>query len=520
MVRKSSRGRLPNLPRDIGQSRRWKHRKAARPSVDGATGAPSAKKKKGRAASVQPGEVLKGFEVKLYPDQDQLRYLAKAQRELLGMWNTLVITWQTHADYCVRYAEDNGLIGPVPPRPTSDRNTNVPSEILEWGEYARLCGQRRRDAIEHCKSVPGLSRRDWANRAADYHRVRLTDKAREQTQIDYRVLRASVPGITTAHMAQAVVETYKSSIRKGRGAPKLKKRALDMPLLLRSGKDLLKLGEYGTRITASGKTRLTGQRRCWVKFGPLTIKGRFHREPPGPFLEGISIRLAQDGWYASAKVRAKPQPLPEPTRAIIAINPGLECLYADSEGRVLENPRGNAYSLRVRELSDWIDQAPTHWDEVYRRNQQGRYQERFARRVEDLIYSDVLPKLADYETILISKTGKRAAQGVQTRVSVNDEGGYVSAMSLLTQLAIQRYGEYDPIENPTGRVRVRESAGMSRKCSACGAEHATRYQRDNRRRRDQQTDCINSTCNRRHIHVDVNHALNMRAEYQLERAAA
>lgn len=503
-----------------GRDERGRPRKFKREVEPPSRPATATPKKKSRVKSIQEGETLKGYRVKLYPNQDQLRYLGAAQQELLAMWNVIVITWQTHADYCVRYAEDHGLIGPVPPRPTSERTTNVPAEILEWEEYARLCGQRRRDALEHCKSVPGLSRRDWANRAADYHEIKLTAKAREQTQLDYRVLRAAVPGITTAHMAQAVVETYKSSIRKGRRAPKLKKRALDMPLLLRSGKALLKLGDYGIRATASGKTRLTGQRRCWVKFGPLTIKGRFHREPPGPFLEGVSIRLASDGWYASAKVRTKPQKLPKPTRKVIAINPGLECLYADSEEAVIDNPRGNAYSIRVRELSDWIDEAETHWDQVYRRNQLGRYQERFARRVEDLIYSKILPRLADFETIVISKTGKRVAQGAQTRLSVNDEGGYVSAMGLLQQLAIQRYGEYDPKENPMGRVRVREAFGLSQKCSACGSEHPTRYQRSNQRRRDQQTDCVNPHCKRRHIHVDVNHAISLRAEFERERVAA
>jgi hypothetical protein len=61
---------------------------------------------------------------------------------------------------------------------------------------------------------------------------------------------------------------------------------------------------------------------------------------------------------------------------------------------------------------------------------------------------------------------------------------------------------------------------MSRKCSACGAEHTTRYQRDNRRQRDQHTDCQNPSCRRRHIHVDVNNALNVRDEYLSELRAA
>jgi hypothetical protein len=477
-------------------------------------------KRKSKTTSVQPGEVLKGFRVKLRPTQEDLRYLSTAQVELMTMWNILVITWKTHVDYCVRHCEDLGLIGPVPPRPTSDQDTNVPEEIAEWEEYAALCRERRRSAREQCKTVEGLTRRDWANRALDYHQLDLTEKAREQTQIDYRVLRSAVKGVTTAHMAQAVIETYKASLQKGRPPPKLKRRPLEMPLLLRSGKDLLTLSaNHSTRTTASGKKRLTGSHHCIVKFGPLKIGGRFNRPPSGPFLQGISIGLEKDGWYASAKVRTLPEDLPKPTKEIIAINPGLECLYADNEGYVIENPRGNAYSLRMREMSDWIDDAETQWDEAHRRNHQARYAERFARHTEDLIYSRILPKLADYETILIGKAGKTAAQGRQNRISKNDEGGYVSAMSLMQQLIIQRYGLYDPDENPTGRVRVLESMGISRRCSRCGTEHATRYQRNNLRRYDQQTDCQEPSC-RLKIHVDVGAARNLLSNYRDLQAAA
>ncbi len=270
---------------------------------------------------------------------------------------------------------------------------------------------------------------------------------------------------------------------------------------------------------ASGKTRLTGSHICRVKFGPLDIKGRYHRPPPGPFIEGVSIKLARDGWHASAKVRVVPDPLPAATKEIIAINPGLECLYADNEGHVIENPRGNAYSLHVREMSDWIEEAEDPWDQIYRRNQLGRYQERFARHTEDLIYSQVLPRLAPYATILLSASGKRAAQGVQTRISRNAEGGYVSAMSLMEQLIVQRYGLYDPDDNPTGRVRVLESVNISRRCSHCGEEHATRYQRSNLRAKDQITDCQNPACRCR-VHVDVNAARNLLSNYANQQRAA
>jgi hypothetical protein len=76
------------------------------------------------------------------------------------------------------------------------------------------------------------------NLAADFRCVRLTDKGRHQMQMD---LRSAVSSLTTAHMAQAVVETYKSSIRKGRRAPRHKKRALDIPPYPPQWEDLLTL---------------------------------------------------------------------------------------------------------------------------------------------------------------------------------------------------------------------------------------------------------------------------------------
>lgn len=451
-----------------------------------------------RSTTLQPGEQLRGYRVRLYPTQEQLLYLGSCQVELMRAWNVLVISRETHVEHCVRHAEDTELIGPRPPRPTHDRQTNVPEEIADWAEYERLCGLRRYEAIRLTRDVAGLTWADW--------------------RVEYATLRELFGGresIASAQMYLSLVDTF----RKTKG-PRIKRRPLEMPLLNRTGGHAIRLeGEHGTRTTASGKTRLTGSHRCIVAFGPLRIKGRFHRPPPGPFIEGVSIKLAQDGWYASAKVRVVPEALPQATKEVIAINPGLECLYADNEGHVIDNPRGNAYSLHVREFSDWVEQADTQWDEIYRRNQQGRYQERYARQTEDLIYSQILPRLADYQTILISEGGKTAAQGVQNRISKNDEGGYVSAMSLMTQLIIQRYGEYDPDDNPTGRVRVLQSVGISRRCSRCGTEHATRYNRSNLRSRDQTTDCQEPSCRLR-IHVDVNAARNVLANYlDLQRAA-
>lgn len=433
-----------------------------------------------RSTTLQPGEELRGFRVKLYPTQDELRYLGAAQAELMAAWNVLVTSRETHVEHCVRHAEDTGLVGPAPPRPASDRASDEPAARAEWTEYERACALRRYEAVRLTRDVPGLEWNAW--------------------RVDYKTLRELFGGrqsVASAQMFLALVDTF----RKTKGA-RLKRRPLEMPLLNRTG---------GHAIV------LVTERRCVVAFGPLRIKARYHRPPPGPFIEGVSIRLEKDGWYAAARCRVVPAPLPEPTREIIAINAGLECLYADNFGHTIDNPRGNAFSLRVAELSAWVDAADDPWQEAFRRNQLARYQERFARRTKDLIYSQVLPRLAPYATILIGQTGQEAAQGVQTRISRNAEGGYVSAMSILREAILLRYGDAD--ESPTGRARVVPSMGISRRCSRCGTEHPTRYNRDNSRRHDQMTDCRNPSCLER-IHVDVNAARNLLANYTESRRAA
>jgi hypothetical protein len=449
-----------------------------------------------RVTSVQDGEELRGYVVKLYPNQEQLRYLGRAQEELMAAWNVLVTSRETHIDHCVRHCEDAGLIGPVPPRPSRDKDAE---NVTEWAEYARACGERRFVAVSLTRKTPGLEWADW--------------------RVDYKTLRDLFGGRdshASAQMFLSLVETF----RKTKG-PRRKKLPEDMPLLNRTGGHAIRFADSPTtRTTPSGRqTRLTSSHRCVVSFGPLKIKAGFHQPPPGPFIEGIAIKLAQNGWYASAKCRVVPAAIPAGHKEIIAVNAGLECLYADNEGHVIENPRGNAYSLEIRRLDGLIEAASDSHERVTLRNRRGRYQERMARRVEHLIYNQILPRLAAYDTILLDTTGKRAAQGPQNRISKNDEGGYVSAMSLMHQLIVQRFGAYHEDDNPTGRVRVVQSVGISRRCSQCGTEHATRYQRSNLRRHDQITDCQTPSC-RLHIHVDVNAARNLLAKYlELQHAA-
>jgi len=188
-----------------------------------------------KSTSVPPGEELRGYRVKLYPTQEQLHWLGSCQVELMSAWNTLVISRETHVEHCVRYAEDHELIGPVPPRPKSERTTNIPEEIAEWDEYERLCGLRRYEAVRLTRKVEGLTWDEW--------------------RVDYKTLRELFGGresIASAQMYLSLVDTF----RKTKG-PRFKRRPIEMPLLNKTGGHAIRLpDDCATRTTASGATRL------------------------------------------------------------------------------------------------------------------------------------------------------------------------------------------------------------------------------------------------------------------------
>lgn len=427
--------------------------------------------------ALDEGQELRGYMIALYPTPEQADRLRSMQIELMSAWNVLVISRETHIDHCVRWAEDSGTELPaLPPRPVDD----APEE--QWAEYRRACGARRLAAITAALGQPGLGWADW--------------------RVDYKGLRELFGGKSRETRSDAPAQAYTALVERFRRTkgPRLKKRPLEMPLQIKSGK--LWTAEPELRLLDGVGTRTNGE----LSFAGMRIRARWWREPAGAFLEGASIRLDGFRWVASLKVKAPARQLPPPAAGPIGLNVGLKYLLVTSDGRKWLNPRGNAYTIEVSRLSAMISAASDANVERDLRHKLRRYQARAARQTRNLILTEIIPYLIPYAVVFLAEAErglKGAAQGPQNRLSVNDIGGYTSAMGELHALVTQRLGK---------RAREVECYGISQTCSHCGHVDKYCFRRGHLREYDGDfCRCPNPRCPSDGVpmHVDENAARNV-----------
>lgn len=382
-----------------------------------------------RATSVQPGEVLRGWQAALEPTHEQAAYLRACQRELISAWNLLVISRETHLEHCLRAAETSGVVGPEPERPTPEMLPEV------WRAYWAECSERRSTALGWALKQPGLTWADWRH---DYKRLREANAPEHGS-------------VASAQMYLSLTQTFQRTKH-----PRLKKRWQDMPLLNRTG------GIAARGIDAPANWDGDGpSRHCEIHFGSAWIRARYWRPPLGPFIEGLALTRDGNRWLASLRCRTTPELLPEPTRDRIGINLGLIYTAATSEGHKWLNPRGNDFLLRVRKL----DEALAATTDPFERDTLGARKRalaaRYARKAREQIRAEILPALRDYREIVVA-TGQdglqHAAQGEQCAIGKRDGGGYVSAMSACLTALKLRYGD---------RVREVDWGWVSQMCSRC-----------------------------------------------------
>lgn len=429
---------------------------------------------------LEEGQELRGYMLALYPTDEQARTLRAMQAELMAAWNVLVISRETHIDHCVRWAEDNGVELPaVPERPADD----APDDV--WAEYRRACGARRLAAITAALEQPGLGWADW--------------------RIDYKRLRDLFGGKSKETRSIAPAQAYTALVERFRRTkgPNLKRYPERMPLQIKSGK--LWTAESELRHVDGVGTRTNGE----LSFAGMRIRARWWREPAGEFLEGASIRLDGFKWVASLKVKAPERRLPAPDLPPVAVNTGLKYLAVTSDGKRWLNPRGNEYTIEVARLSAAISTATDPNEARDLRNRLKRYQGRAARRTKNLILTEILPALARHSTVFLAEAErglKTAAQGPQARLSVNDIGGYTSAMGELHSQIRMRLG---------ARVREVECYGISQTCSHCGHTDKYAFRRGHLREYDGDfCRCPNPRCPSDGVpqHVDENAARNVLAK--------
>lgn len=482
-----------------------------------------------RKTTLQPGEVLRGYVVALRLTADDVRYLEACQRELHLCWNLLVTSRETHLEHCLRRAEEDGMVEPAPERPEQD----APDEV--WADYRKECGERKYRALRATLRLPGLGWDDWR---VTYQQARTVvwemtrgagswvsgvgsgsgsdPEPEPKTQDPKPSLRLRHPETSaTAQMFSTLVQRFQRTKH-----ARHKKLWRSMPLVNTTGGVAID-GLAGARETSADGTeigtrlRLRGEdRRVTVRFGRRSLHALAHRLPDGPFLQGIALRREHDRWTASAKVRCLPVPRdPGEPGSVVGINLGLDCLYADSTGKIVRNPRGNGYSVRCARLARQADEAEDENERVDRQRQLGRYQERMARRTRHVLESEILPHLARFETIYLAvglDGVQSAAQGRQARLSENELGGYVSAMGETRRAIVERYASRDAKGEvlPEGRVREVEWSWISQRCSQCGHHDAKAWKRDGFRGRHREIGtCPSPRCGAQ-LHVDVNAARN------------
>lgn len=441
----------------------------------------SDEKKRKPGPKLDDGEELRGWMVALEPTQEQSEQLRATQRELMRAWNILVISRATHMDHCVRHAEDGGLVDPRPVIPYGPRRPKGDRDSV-FRAYAKALGTWKLSAIKAAmKNAP--ERLGW-----------------EAWHIDYKRLR-EVTAPEHGSVAHSQCYLSLSTTFKRTRCAVIKNEPLRMPLLNGTGGVPVEWshGEPDPDWGGNGPSK-----RCTIRFGmgPMRLVARYWRNPPGTLIQGVSISLVGNRWVAAAKTRQQPRVLPRPTRELIAINLGLEVLVATSEGHLFQNPRGNEYTLEMARLQKRIESATEYERDQLERQRRGMAA-RFARKTKHLILQEILPLLGQYQNIIMHESSQGAAQGAQCRLSVNQNGGYVSAMSMTADAILLRYGD---------RVREVQSFDISRECSQCGTVHKTRYQRGYRHTGDQLCDCANAGC-RGKMHVDENAARNVLGKY-------
>lgn len=445
----------------------------------------------GKKSRVKLGEglELRGYLIRLYPTSEQAQMLRAIQLELMLAWNTLVLSRETHVEHCVRAAEDRGLVGEPPERP----HENAPDEV--WADYRQACGERTYAALQAMLPVEGYRWEDW--------------------RVDYKTLRNLFGGkdketrsLGTAQMYTALVERFQRT----KGA-KLKRRPLEMPLQIKSGRLWTPESERSPEHFPGVGTRTNGT----LRFAGMAIRGKWWREPTGEFIEGASVSLSAKGWQASLKERRSPRVMPTPQLGPVGVNLGLKYIAALSTGKVWLNPRGNEYTTRVARWQEQLDLETDGNRKVDLRMQLRRYQARFERKTRHLVLTEILPALADHDEIVVARGRdglKGAAQGVQCRLSKNERGGYTSNMGELLELLRQRFG-----------VRLREVdwSWISQQCSHCGHYDEKRYQRGALREKEgDYCRCSRPGCPSEGllVHVDVNAARNCLGKPAISEAAA
>lgn len=379
-----------------------------------------APKPRRKSVTLAENEELRGFVVRLYPTQEQTKWLYQCQREMRAAWNYLVVQNQAHTERCIAKAVADGALIALPERPGKGAALR---DLRAWNKL------HDRSAILASKHVRGDESYCWPKlsmRAECYQPVMVhVREALERAilQCDISAYRAVIARFSASRVPKKGAKGWKPP-RWKRDAPPW----LDYTMIqVRDGRRLREEGGKDCTLV------LFGERIAAHAGRPL---------PEGAPVEGCSLVRKADGWYAAIRSREPARVLPEPKRGAVAICLGIVDLVVTSDGRRWENPRGNEYAkliaFRDERAAEFAAEG-LHNEAFDLRMQNKRYMLHYARKATNLIYTEILPALAEHDTIVIGSMSREDVQGPKCALSEDDDGGGLSSCGILRSLIKQRY---------------------------------------------------------------------------------
>jgi hypothetical protein len=377
-----------------------------------------------------PNTELRVELIRLYPDAEAHATLRVLQDEVRNITNHIVRGREDVKNARKACAKREQLVGdapvmpepPNPPTPTTDEEKLAVKEL--WREHKRACKDVLASGVwmKYYKqidaAVKGRPELDW----------------RKDSYQDLR----SIYG----RLGNAVLyrDTVKRVMRTKRA--NYKRRNDPAPLVWGNAPLVETGGFYGERRGAPWYN-------ARIKVNGMVLLGRLRRPIPGKQVQGVTLNLRADGWYAAVKCIVPARKLTTPVSPGVGLDVGQTDLVALSDGYTKKNDRTALARTARAALQSVADLSRCPEQIVGARRKIARIDQADKRRVVHWLHSELLPRLELHEFVAVEKLAK----------NFKSNTGGLSYMHATLDVIKLRLGD---------RVREVDCAYTSQTCSHCG----------------------------------------------------